>query len=224
MIYRKINIQLILSIYLVLMNNIIARITSLIFHPLLIPIYFLYIAFHSGTHIDYFPPRAQQITYLLIGLSTFLFPVSSLYMMVAFRFIPDMELINHKDRFIPLALSSISFIIAVILLLRLPFSVPELIIYFLSISSIVIFIVLLVSRRYKISAHTTGIGSLLGTLIFIHFYYSVDILVYFVILIYTSGLIGSARLQLEAHEPSEIYSGFLLGIVSFLLGFFLFMV
>lgn len=58
-----------------------------------------------------------------------------------------------------------------------------------------------------------GIGGLLGILISISYLTKYDLTIFYIIVIITAGLIGFARLQLQEHKPSQIYLGFLLGLL-----------
>ncbi len=72
----------------------------------------------------------------------------------------------------------------------------------------------LVNFKYKISAHLVGIGGLSGCFLVLGLHGSQDYTLPFIIGILSSGILGWARLQLSAHSPVEVYSGFLLGLLS----------
>ena len=69
---------------------------------------------------------------------------------------------------------------------------------------------------WKISAHATGIGGLLGAVIFLSFLFYKIPLVLIILLTLCSGWVMWARLELEAHTPSQLLAGFALGIFSML--------
>jgi membrane-associated phospholipid phosphatase len=75
-----------------------------------------------------------------------------------------------------------------------------------------ILITAIVNLKWKISAHMVGIGGLCGAIatLVIHKPEPPFGLLYVCILI--AGLVGYARLRLQAHTPAQVYSGFLLGV------------
>ena len=77
-----------------------------------------------------------------------------------------------------------------------------------------ILLVAIISVRWQISAHTAGIGGLVGASLELIIKYGDLQLLYptlgFVIL---SGYLAGARLHLNAHSPAQIYAGFGLGVI-----------
>ncbi len=57
-----------------------------------------------------------------------------------------------------------------------------------------------------------ALGGLLATLTGFSFLIHQDIRIYLFLLIFINGITGTARLKLDAHTPSQIYSGFLLAL------------
>jgi hypothetical protein len=84
-------------------------------------------------------------------------------------------------------------------------------------SSILIFICMLISLRWKISAHLIGIGGLLGAL----FFYAVSFVANFtyiiILLSIIAGVVAYARLQLQTHSPWQVYAGFITGFAGMIL-------
>lgn len=58
-----------------------------------------------------------------------------------------------------------------------------------------------------------GIGGMLGVLISVSYLIKFDFTLFYMVIIVIAGLIAFARLNLKEHEPSQIYSGFLLGLI-----------
>jgi membrane-associated phospholipid phosphatase len=71
---------------------------------------------------------------------------------------------------------------------------------------------LIVNFFWKISAHMIGMGGLCGTLICISIKLQTDMLAFLLIAIIFSGLVGASRILLKAHNPSQIYIGFFVGV------------
>lgn len=58
-----------------------------------------------------------------------------------------------------------------------------------------------------------GIGGLLGVLMSISYLIKFDMTLFYILVILMAGFIAFARLRLEEHRPSQIYTGFLLGFI-----------
>jgi hypothetical protein len=197
-------------------SNLFAKIISILFHPLLMPSYALIIIFNSGTHYSYLPAQAQKIIYILVFLSTFLIPISIIPFLLQLKLISAFQLKDRKDRIIPLFITAISYYFSFYLLNRLPFHVPQFIKVLVLASAILILINLLINLKWKISAHLIGIGGLLALIFIFSIIYYANLLYVLVLITVVSGITAYARLELNAHNPKQIYWGFLLGFVGML--------
>ena len=56
-----------------------------------------------------------------------------------------------------------------------------------------------------------GNGGIAGLIAYIIYYLHVNLEIYLIIIVFIAGLTGTARISLNAHKPSEIYTGFLAG-------------
>jgi hypothetical protein len=65
---------------------------------------------------------------------------------------------------------------------------------------------------HKLSIHMTGMGGLLMALILSSFSSVKPILPFILLVMLLCGLVGSARLYLNAHTPKEIFTGLIAGI------------
>ena len=74
--------------------------------------------------------------------------------------------------------------------------------------------VTIINHWWKISAHLTGMGGLLGGICSFSLYYSVLPTSLIIIFLTLSLLLMYARLYLNAHTPMQVVSGFILGILS----------
>jgi membrane-associated phospholipid phosphatase len=58
-----------------------------------------------------------------------------------------------------------------------------------------------------------GIGGLIGTFFGLSTFLMVDLRISIIIFLLISGLLGSARLTVGSHSPSQIYAGLVLGFL-----------
>ncbi|MBQ9144760.1 MAG: phosphatase PAP2 family protein, partial [Paludibacteraceae bacterium] len=73
--------------------------------------------------------------------------------------------------------------------------------------------VTIINHWWKISAHLTGIGGLLGGICSFALNYATLPLILIIIILVLSLLLMYARLYLNAHTPMQVVCGFLLGLL-----------
>lgn len=73
--------------------------------------------------------------------------------------------------------------------------------------------VMLINRRWKISAHLTAMGGLTGGMCSMCLYYHTWMLWPVIIVLLVSLLLMYARLYLDAHTPTQVVAGYGLGLV-----------
>lgn len=115
------------------------------------------------------------------------------------------------DRVLPLILSSFFYYIGYLILQRVPlFPIYQL---FLIASILVQIALIIISLRWKISAHSAAIGGLVGGFFALAFRLQESPVLILITLIFIAGMVGTARLILEKHTSSQVYAGFLLGLL-----------
>lgn len=201
------------------METKIAKILSLVFFPLLIPTYTLLIIFNINVYFSMIIPQLAKLQILgMVFLITFIFP---LFMMILFQrigIIKSLYMKTKEERTLPYLMTIIFYYLASYLLKQLQIS--PIFYYFILGATFLIIITLIINFFWKISIHMIGIGGMLGTLMGLSFLWMIDIPFLIILLVLCSGVTGFARLKLNAHNPAQIYSGFLLG-TSFMLFLFL---
>ena len=72
---------------------------------------------------------------------------------------------------------------------------------------------LLVSLRWKISLHLTGMGALTAMLVVMNFIGVGNMFVPLAVVVLASGALASARLYLGCHNGAQVFAGFCGGFV-----------
>jgi hypothetical protein len=188
-----------------------ARIISVLFHPLIMPSLGFLMLFNSGTYLAYLPYDYKKMILLIVILCTFIIPLSMIPFFLYQKLIFDINLSKVRERYIPLVISFLLYLFCYFLLKKVPIP-PEYHAFCLGCAASV-FIVLLVISKWKISLHMVGIGGLAGLITYLIIHMQVNLEFYLILTILVAGLIGTARLILNAHKPFEIYTGFLAGFV-----------
>jgi hypothetical protein len=204
------------------MKNSLAKILSALLHPLLMPTIGILILFNSGTIYEFLSFPAQKVIFIIVILSTIILPLTFVPFYVFQKIIKNVQMDDRRERLIPFFVTFILYVFCYYLLIRL--NAPELktIVNFILIGAISTLLIFGLSFRWKISAHMTGIGAMLGSLIAFSFILKVNLELYIVITILLSGILAYSRLTLNKHKPYQIYSGWAIGIVVSLLILFFF--
>ena len=71
----------------------------------------------------------------------------------------------------------------------------------------------------KVSMHTIGMGCLFAISLKMLSLSNYNLIIPFSCVILVAGLVASARMKLGAHDPPEIYGGFLAGIICQVIAF-----
>jgi membrane-associated phospholipid phosphatase len=200
--------------------NTVARIISLIFHPLLMPLYGMLIIFSTPTLFGYLPFTVKKILFLIILINNIIVP---LLLMPWFRYrniITSWIVVDRKERRIPLIATSFFYCITVYIIVR--YHIPLFIKYFVVASAGLSIAITILNFWSKISIHAAGSGALLAMIIILSFRMHTPLTWLMVSAILSSGLVMYSRLVLNAHTSAEVWSGFFLGFVFFSLVLLLF--
>ena len=117
---------------------------------------------------------------------------------------------TRQERIWPMFITGMFFITGYYLLSLIPV-IPGFILNFILATIITIFVALTITYFWKISIHMIGMGGLTGGLLAFAYIFNLDIHLLFSALIISAGFLGVARLYLNAHTLSQVWSGFLLG-------------
>ncbi len=192
-----------------------AKAASFIFHPLLMPLYGLLLILHSSTYLaNGISPSVLRITLLTVFIFTCLLPLMNVLFLKRKGWINSIYLETKEERKLPYLFTVIYYIVLYYFLkeLQLP---PILYLLFLG-STLAAIMVLIINLRWKISAHMTGMGGVIGAIIGLSERLMIDLNNTMMALFLIAGLVGSSRLYLNAHSPAQIFTGFFLGLSCFL--------
>ncbi|WP_240477796.1 phosphatase PAP2 family protein [Cyclobacterium amurskyense] len=184
---------------------------SVIFQPLVIPTFMVATLFYIVPEATMVPKGAKWAVLLLIGFTTFLVPLLSLLGLRYSAVINSLQLPNRRERIYPFALVSVFYVMTVSFFYW-KLNIDQLLLVTLGLVTVSLVLMTVVTFFYKISAHQTAMGGWVAIVGVLSVKFtSGPMFYYFLLVIVLSGLIGTARLYLNAHRPSEVYAGFLLG-------------
>ncbi|MBI1286208.1 MAG: hypothetical protein GC178_01375 [Flavobacteriales bacterium] len=185
---------------------------SIIFQPIFVPIYSLVILYHANTYITYAVPLdVWKSIFIITLLNTVIFPMSVFYYFLRSGLIESLHMHTAKERSLPF-LSIIVFHLSTFYIFsRVP--VPSLFLDLILGAALSVAIAFVINLKWKVSIHMLGMGGIVGTIIGLALRYQVDVVPLVMALTVLSGLVGFARLKLNAHTPLQVYVGFVLGVL-----------
>lgn len=190
-----------------------ARIISVIFHPLLIPLYGLVIIFSAPTLYYYVPFEVKKLVFLIVLVNNVLLPMSLIPLLIHSNLIKSWSLRERRDRVLPLIISTVLYLVTTYILFR--FTLPRFLKYYTVGASFTSLAALAINFRWRISLHSTGAGFLIALVLILSFKMYTPLMWYIVPSFIGAGLVLSSRLQLNLHSPAEVWGGFLTGIAGF---------
>ncbi len=201
-------------------TGILAMVISFVFHPVFMPTILTYAIYRfvPATFAGVSWP-AFQIRYLLpVFIATAFFPIISVLLMKALKFVESIHLYKPKDRVIPLIASMVFYfwIYHVSKNIDAPFLLQVMLLgAFWGVIALFV-----VNIFYKVSMHTAGAGSMIGMVIVLLMTSPIAMTIPLFLSITIAGLVGTARLLLGAHRSYEIWLGYVLGILIQLAAYF----
>ena len=197
--------------------SILAKAYSILLHPLLLPTYGIILFLIDAVKIyDDIPTSIQTIAIAGTAFFTFVIPASIIFFLWKTKRIDSLNLDNPGQRTIPYVYTIIAYMFWIYFLISYV-QLPLLLITISLCVIITLIAVTIINRTWKISAHLTGVGGLLGGICTYAFYAeNVPYLLMFIVLMLALFLMY-ARLYLKAHTPLQVVGGFLLGLLCVLL-------
>lgn len=192
------------------MSEKIAKIISIIFHPVLVPTLGIFLMLNSGFYFSLLSWEAKRFILLVVLFSTGIMPMLTIAVL-ALNPKFDINMPNSRDRIIPLLFSSVFYYLGYILLDKMK-AFPIFKVFMIA-SVLVITVLLLVSFMWKISSHMAALGAFAGTFFALSFRSGVNPVGPIVLIVLVSGIVGSARLILHKHSLWQIAAGFLTGFL-----------
>lgn len=198
------------------MEERIAKVISVLFHPMFMPVYSLLLFFSSDNYFSLsLNLKAKMLLLIMVVSATLLLPVVLFVILKRKHMMSSYHMESRDDRTIPYLIVTFMYFLLYQLFIRtaLPYVYAQ---YMLS-ASLLTLLILVVNIKWKISAHMAGIGGITGLFVAVSYKMMMDFQLLIYILILLAGIIGYARLKLNAHKAAEVYTGYITGLSVFLL-------
>jgi membrane-associated phospholipid phosphatase len=202
------------------LNNRIAIILSVVFHPLILTTYLFALLFLLSPDLvgaSAFELSGKLSLLLLLCLNTFIAPALMVYYFRKMGVISSFYVDDIVERRLPYLACVVVYGVATYLfgwqLQPISELAPQISVILASVTLSLV-LVTMVSYFWKISAHATGIGGSIGMISALMVRFDEPALLSPLLLaILIGGWLMSARLQLNAHTPSQILAGVFCGLL-----------
>ena len=194
--------------------DILAKTVSVLLYPLFIPTYGIALfAYAFNRQVQALP----AVYWIILICGTFIFtcllPLSSILVMIRKGTVRDIQIENAKERKMPYIYSIVSFCFWCYFLISVVHTPLYINVVGIG-ATVAITLVAFINRWWKISAHLTGLGGLLGGIF--SFYLGVGTTASIAMLCVWTALtviLMASRLWLNAHTPAQVICGWLLGLI-----------
>jgi len=197
-----------------------AKILSIIFHPLLMPVYGMAIIFSAPTLFGYLPFNVKKLLILIMLVNNVLLPLSLLPFFIHRNIISSWTITERKERNYPLIITTILYCITSYLIFKFP--IPVFLKTYIFAVSFLSLIVALINFWWKISLHSVGAGALISLVFILSLKMLTPLEWYLISAVVIGGLVLSARLKLNLHSPQQVWIGLFTGFFGLALFMILF--
>ena len=194
--------------------NILSQAWSIILYPMFMPLYgILLFCYATQTSALKLPAIYLLICVLGTCVLTVIIPITLLLYLRHKGYINSLHINDPKQRTTPYIYTIVCYGFWAYFL-RATMQLPLFLLIVVIGAIIALIIVTLINHWWKISAHLTGIGGLLGGVCSYAIYYSRMPFYLIISILLAALLLMYARIYLNAHTPMQVVCGFLLGIIT----------
>jgi hypothetical protein len=191
-----------------------ARFFSYLFHPVFVPVYV--VAFLVYGHPYIFAGFTENNKRLVIaqafGMYSF-FPIITVLLLKALKFISSFHLNTQKDRVIPLVACGVWYFWIWYVWRNLP-DYPQAAVQLALAIWISVSLALMANIIMKVSLHTIAVGVMLTFIILLAVAQPLNFGLYISIALLVTGVVCTSRFIVSDHSPAEVYGGLFVGVIS----------
>jgi membrane-associated phospholipid phosphatase len=187
-----------------------AKVVSYILHPLWMPLITLVWVLREDPFL--FVQGDVFIFLFIILLINSLAPGLSIFIMYKRGMISSLEVEKRKERFVPFLLVMLYYSLSYMVLRTKQTPIPNEIYSLLFALIVSLAISMLISFKYKISMHTMAQGALFGVFFALGVKHALQFHLLLMCIALMGALVAWARLRMKVHTPSQVLTGWLLGV------------
>jgi hypothetical protein len=187
-----------------------SQLLSYLLHPLIIPTLAISALMLRPDLYSIVLPVWLKLWFIaIVFVFTLLIPAAGVLLLFKLNKVYSIELNQRTERTVPLLIASASYM-ALLFFMKQP-NIPPVFLYIVYSATFALLAGLLINMVYKISLHSLGWSALATTLIIISLRMGVSLLLLISVAVILSGFVGYARLKENAHNPAQVYLGFVAG-------------
>ena len=193
--------------------NILSQAWSVLLYPMLMPLYGILLFCFAAKHL--LPLLPSAYLWLCVAgtaVLTLIIPILLLLFLWRKGYIDSLHIDDAKQRTTPYIYTLICYGFWAYFL-RATMQLPIFLLLVAIGAIVALLAVTIINHWWKISAHLTALGGLLGGLCSIALYYSVMPTMLIIGILLLSLLLMCARIYLNAHTPMQVICGYILGII-----------
>jgi membrane-associated phospholipid phosphatase len=196
-----------------------ALLLSVIFQPLLMPSLVFGLLFFGVPQATSLPEAFKVRIFYLIVSSTLLIPMILMLGLRWSGYVKSLHFEEKSDRRIPFLVVTLFYVLTTYFL-KEKTELDPILWQGMAVITTAVALLTAVTFFWKMSAHLTGIGGVLAVIGILGLYFpSLTVAYLLVATLVLGGLVASSRLYLDAHRPTEVYVGLLVGFVTCWIGF-----
>lgn len=187
--------------------------------PAIFPLLAIIFLFNSGTYISLYTFDFQIRIYLIIFVTTFVFPATFIPVLFSLGIFKSMKIGTKKENIIFISILATVNLITFFFLRNLPIYIDFYLQFIFIISTFVILVALAFTIFSEICYNMLAIGSLAGFICAISIIFAKDYFFVIAGLFLIAGATGYVNLKLEKNNQLQIYSAFIIGFFICLFSF-----
>jgi hypothetical protein len=196
--------------------RVVAKIISYIFHPVFVPLYLVcFMVYQHPWLFAGFSALDKTRTVMMAALMFTFFPVVTVLLLKALKFITTFQLATQKDRIIPLVACGIWYFWIWYVWRNLP-DYPAAAIQLALAIWLSASLGLMANIIMKVSLHAISMGVMLVFFFGLAFTQPLNFGIYLSVALLVAGAVCTARFIVSDHFPKEVYGGLAVGAVSML--------
>lgn len=178
---------------------------SWVLHPFLQPVYLMTVLLTMTTFARYTPQMKFYLMWV-VALYAIIIPVLTLGVLRSLGRITDFRVDDRRERLLPLLIGTVCYVLCAITFAKIPSAI--FLRKFMIAAACCEMLCFVVSLRWKISLHLTGMGAVVALLVVMNIIGVGNMLVPLLIAILCAGALASARLYLGCHNGAQALAGF----------------
>jgi len=191
----------------------IAQVISDLFSPIMLPAYMMAVSMWM-TPLVIVPEKIRFIVMGVVVFLTAILPTAAIITLMKLGKVSDMSLPNRSERLIPYIVSVICYVATFLYLdfVNAPYWLAD---FYIG-AAMTSICALLITFRWKISAHASAIAGFTAAVIWLALHNMILLgATYWTCgAILLCGILGTVRLILNRHTLAQVFAGYLLGAVS----------